>query len=183
MIEEVKAWINDKLIGPDGFFDPSGFETSHTLYHTPLTWSFVLSLIDGITCPAPFRVAKGCSPYNELIRSVQRTSGNEPAYNFYVTDPDNALSILQWVHRCNYERHLGHLLESFERSPAEEGGCSWLGLTGVSRQWLLLHKYNQCNSFSISIHGSPKFCQAVAADVGVNVIPLPDLKSQGTDHD
>jgi hypothetical protein len=36
---------------------------------------------------------------------------------------------------------------------------------------VLLHKYNQCNSFGISVHGPPEFCRAVAAGVGVEAEP------------
>jgi len=168
MIEDMKAWVNSTLIGSDGYFAPFGFASNLTLYHTPLGGSFVLSLIDGSARPAPFRVPAGRSAYNELVRTVQRASGDEKAYWFYVTDPDNALSVLEWVHHCNYNHALDYWLESFERSPAAEGGCSWLGLAGLGRQWLLLHEYNQCNSFGISVHGTIEFCRTVAAGIGID---------------
>ncbi len=94
----------------------------------------MLSVIDGSTRPAAFRVPSG-SGYCELIRVVRRVSADEPAYWFYGTDPDNALSVLSWLHRCHYDHALDHRLESFETEPAREGGCSWLGLAGGSRQW------------------------------------------------
>lgn len=171
MIEDVKSWISGTLIGSDGYFAPTGFEASLSLYHTKLGGSFVLSLIDGSARPAAFRVPQGRSAYNELVRLVQRVSGDEQAYWFYVADPDNALSVLEWVHRCYYDHALDYRLESFERTPAAEGGCSWLGLVGASRRWLLLHEYNQGNSFGISIHGPAEFCRAVAAGVGVEAEP------------
>jgi uncharacterized protein (TIGR03067 family) len=61
--------------------------------------------------PGPFRVASG-SGYCERIRVVRRVSADEPAYWIYGTDPNN-------------------------RDRAGEG-CSWLGLAGESRRWLLL---------------------------------------------
>lgn len=167
MIEDMKAWVSGTLIGPDGYFSPTGFDASLTLYHTPLGGSFVLSIIDGSARPAPFHVPEGRSMYNELVRAAQRASGGEPAYWFYVTDSDNALSVLEWMHRCNYDDALDHCLESFERTPAVEGVFSWLGLAGASRKWLLLHEYSQCNSFGMSVHGPPDLCRAVATGVGI----------------
>jgi hypothetical protein len=165
--EDMKAWVSGTLIGPDGYFAPTGFPSSRTLYHTPLAGSFVLTLIDGSARPAPFRVPEGRSAYGELVRVVQRVSAGEPAYWFYGTDPDNALSVLEWVHRCHYDHDPGYRLEAFERSPAAEGGRSWLGLAGGSRRWLLLHESDPSTSFSISVHGRPEFCQEVASGVGI----------------
>lgn len=173
MIEDMRTWVSATLIGQNGYFAPTGFESSLALYHTRLAGSFVLSLIDGTASPAPFRVPEGRSAYNELVRAVQRASDGESAYWFYVTDPDNAQSMLEWVHRCHFEHALDYRLESFERTPAAQGGCSWLGLAGASRRWLLLHEYNQCNSFGLSIHGPLAFCRAVAAGVGVQAEPVP----------
>jgi hypothetical protein len=166
VVEDMTAWINGALMGPDGYFTPTGFEYSLPLYNTPLSGSFVLSVIDGSAHPAPFRVPSG-SGYCELIRSVQRVSTDEPACWFYGTDPDNAVSVLSWVRQCNYDHALDHALESFETEPAREGGCAWLGLAGESRRWLLLHEYSSCNSLGITIHGPAEFCRAVAAKVGI----------------
>jgi hypothetical protein len=165
-VDDVRAWIDGTLIGSDGYFAPTGFASSVPLYQTPLRGSFVLSVIDGSARLAPFRVPDGRSAYNELIRVVRRVSADEPAYWFYGTDPDNALSVLSWVHRCHYEHALDYRLGSFETEPAQEGGRSWLGLAGQSRRWLLLHEYNPCNSFAITVHGPSEFCRAVAAGVG-----------------
>ncbi len=74
-----------------------------------------------------------------------------------------------WVHRCHYDHALDHPLESFETEPAREGGSSWLGLVGGSRQWLLLHEYSPFNSFAISVHGPSEYCRAVATGVGIGL--------------
>jgi hypothetical protein len=167
MIEEIRAWITGRLIDADGYFSPAGFEFAVSLYSTPLSWSFVLSLIDGGTQPAPFRVADGRSKYEELIRAVKQASRNEAAFWFYITDPDNCHSVLEWVEPCHYDHTLHAHLQWFETSPADEGGCSYLGLAGSSKQWLLLHEYNRANSFGISLHGPSEFCRQVAASVGI----------------
>jgi hypothetical protein len=166
VVEDVTAWINGTLIGPDGYFSPTGLEYSLSLYDTPLSGSFVQSMIDGSARPAPFRVLSG-SGYCELIRSVRRLSADEPACWFYGTNPDNALSVLSWVRPCHYDHALDYALESFETEPAREGGCAWLGLASPSRRWLLLHEYSPCNSFGISVHGPAIFCREVAARVGI----------------
>ena len=167
MLDNVAAWINRTLIGPDGYFAPNGFEFTLPLYHSPLHGSFLLSVIDGSAQPATFSVPSGRSPYNEPIRTVRHVSEDDPAFWFYGTNPDNALSLLSWVHRCHYDHALDYRLESFETEPAAEGGCSWLGLASASRKWLLLHEYSPSNSFDISVHGTLGFCQAVAAGVGL----------------
>ena len=168
VIEDVRAWIDGTLNGPDGYFAPTGFASVLPLYHTALRGSFVLSMITGTARPAPFRVPDGRSAYHELIQAVRRASADEPAYWFYGTDPDNALSVLSWVRRCHYEHALDHALQSFETEPADEGGCSWLGLVGESRRWMLLHEYDPGNSFAINVHGPPEFCRAVAAGLGAD---------------
>jgi len=160
--------VNGTLIGPDGYFSPTGFASSLPLYHTPLHGSFVMSVIDGSARPASFRVPEGHSAYNELIRVVRRESADEPACWFYGTDPDNCLSVLAWVHQCHYNHALDGCLESFETTPAVQGGVSWLGLSGVSRRWLLLHEYSPHDSFAITFHGPPEFCRTVAAGVGAD---------------
>ena len=171
MVEDVRSWVNGTLIGSDGYFSPTGFASSLPLYHTPLYGSFVLSVIDGSASPAPFRVPDRRSAYKELIRVVRRVSADEPACWFYGTDPDNCLSVLAWVHRCHYDHALDGCLESFETTPAVQGGCSWLGLVGESQRWLLLHEHSPHNSFAISVHGPPEFCRAVAAGVGADAEP------------
>ena len=172
MVEDVRAWITGRLIGPDGYFAPIGFASSITLYHTSRSTARLCCPSSMAAArPAPFRVPDGRSAYHELVRVVRRVSADEPAYWFYGTDPDNALSVLSWVRRCHYDHALDHPLESFETEPAQEGGCSWLGLMGESQWWLLLHEYSPCNSFGITVHGSPEFCQAVAAGVGAEAEP------------
>lgn len=167
MVEKMTAWIGTELIGPDRYFAPTGFESSLVLYHTELPDSFVLAVIEGSTRPAPFRVPKGQSSYRELVRAVHRLSDEAPACWFYITDPDNCFSILEWVRPCGDGDSPGWWLECFERNPAAQGGISWLGLAGADRRWLLLHEYNQGNSFEISIYGPSDFCRAVAVHMGV----------------
>jgi hypothetical protein len=79
VLEEMKAWIDGTLIGPDLYFATTAFKSSRSLYWTSLGGSFLLSLIDGSAGPAAFRVLEGRSKYNELIRVVQRLSAAEPA--------------------------------------------------------------------------------------------------------
>ncbi len=86
---------------------------------------------------------------------------DEQAYWFYVTDPDNALSLLSWVRICNYEYAVEYHLSSFETSPTPEGGVARLGLIGAGTQWMLLHEHNPCNDFKIEFHGSVAMCRAV----------------------
>lgn len=164
----MKEWIARVLIGSDGYFVPQGFESSLQLYLTPLSGSFLLSLLDGIATPLPFLVCEGRSRYAELIRAVQRGSDYETANWFYITNPDNALSILEWVRPLRREHPVDVWLDEFERSPAKEGGVAFLGLAPDSKRWLLLHEYEQSESFKITVHGAADFCARVAEAVGLS---------------
>jgi hypothetical protein len=95
---------------------------------------------------------------NELVRQVAQVTGRERAFWFYVTDPDNCLSVVNWVRTCNYECALDSQLSNFETEPAIQGGVSRLGLLGSSGQWLLLHEYHPDEEFSISFHGPLTTC-------------------------
>ena len=79
-----------------------------------------------------------------------------------IYDPDNALSVLSWVRACYYECASEYNLNSFETSPAPEGGVSWLGLLDADKKWMLLHTLNPCNEFRIDFHGTPSICDTLS---------------------
>ena len=153
-----RDWIGSRLIGPDSHFAPNGFEASVTVYRIQMRGSFLASLINGVQEMTSFSAPSGRYRYNELVRQVAQVTGREPAFWFYVTDPDNCLSVVNWVHACNYECALDSPLSSFETELAVQGGVSRLGLVGGSGQWLLLHEYHSDEEFSISFYGLLTIC-------------------------
>jgi len=158
---EIETWIQSTQFDADGCFRPTGFDRTVTLYETPVEWSFVLALIDGSGKAASFSDGSGRSQYQQLISAVRSATNDQQAYWFYGYDPDNALSILSWVRENNYEYATEWNLNSFETSPAPEGGVSWLGLVASDKQWMLLLEHNPCNDFKITFHGTDDLCALV----------------------
>lgn len=154
-------WITSRLIGPDSYFAPNGFDATLIVYRIRMRGSFLASLINGVQEMVSFSAPDGRYRYNELVRQVGQVTRGERAFWFYVTDPDNCLSHVSWVRACNYEWALDSPLSSFETEPAVQGGISRLGLVGGSGQWLLLHKYHPDEEFSISFHGPLALCDAL----------------------
>src|SRR6056297_376722 len=158
---EIETWIQSTQFDADGYFVPTGFGRTVTLYQTPVEWSFVLALIDGSGKAASFSDGTGRSQYQQLIAAVRSVTNDQQAYWFYGYDPDNALSVLSWVRENNYEYATEWNLNSFETSPAPEGGVSWLGLVASDKQWMLLLEHNPCNDFKITFHGTADLCALV----------------------
>ena len=160
--DAIETWLRSTQFSDDRYFSPSGFEDSVQLYHTPLDLSFVQTVIDGTSRHAPFSNKNDGSRYQALVDAIRTVTEDEPAYWFYVTDPDNAVSLLSWIRVCNYEYAVEYHLSCFETSPAPEGGLAQLGLVGEDTRWMLLHQHNPCNDFRIEFHGSTALCSAVA---------------------
>ena len=105
-----------------------------------------------------------------MITTINALANNELAFAFYGRNPDNALSVLSWVRECTPEQAC-HTLVSFEIAPAEEGGVSWLGMTGKSMEWLLLHELDPGELFTITAYGAPQFCLELASSLGIEHLP------------
>ncbi|WP_028487592.1 hypothetical protein [Thiothrix lacustris] len=161
MSSKIKDWILTKQFSADGYFSPRGFAREVTLYQTQLDHSFFLSMFNGIAKASSFADGTDRSQYRQLISAIQSVTNKQQAYWFYGIDPDNALSLLSWVRENNYDYNTEWLLNSFESSPAPQGGVSWLGLVATDKQWLLLFEHNPGNVFRITLHGSHDLCSAV----------------------
>ncbi len=121
----------------------------------------MLALIDETARAASFSDGTGRSQYQQLISAIRSATHDQQAYWFYGYDPDNALSVLSWVRENNYEYASEWNLNSFETSPAPEGGISWLGLVASDKKWMLLMEHNPCNEFKITFHGTLKLCTTI----------------------
>ena len=162
MTEAITRWIESTQFSTDGIFTPSGFDHHLPIYETPHELSFVLAVIDGTSQPLPFSAKPHGSRYDRLIDAVIASTHKSGAFWFYGYDPDNALSVLSWVRACYYECASEYNLNSFETSPAPEGGVSWLGLLDADKKWMLLHTLNPCNEFRIDFHGTPSICDTLS---------------------
>ena len=167
----VESFVNDQLIGSNQYLSPATtFPCSAAIYQTPLLNSFVQTVIDGISRPASFPNQSVGFPYRQLLSCVKTLTDNEPFFAFYGRDPDNALSMLSWVRTCTYEQ-AHNMLKSFELAPAEQGGGSWLGFTGNSTEWLILHELEPGESFNINAYGTKHFCKEITLLLGVDHVP------------
>jgi hypothetical protein len=165
MTNAIKTWIESTQFSCRGIFTPTGFEHRLRIYETPHELSFVLAVIDGTTQPMPFSEKNHGSRYDRLIDAVMTATNQCDAFWFFGYDPDNVLSVLSWVRACNYELASEYNLNSFETSPAPEGGVSWLGLLDANKEWMLLHTLNPCNEFSIDFFGTTDLCDSIAASL------------------
>ncbi len=153
-MQELENWIYKTLVDENEFLSTSFFDKKFAIYYTPLSNSFLATIINGSGLPASYKVSPGEFQYNHIIRQVAAVTKQESAVWFYYTVLDNSVGQLNSVWECNYNHCLDYPLEKFEREPAEEGGVSYLGLLSKNKSWLLLHSYEPCESFEISFHGS-----------------------------
>ena len=164
----IESFVNDRLIGSNQYLSPAAaFQCSAIIYKTPLLNSFVQTVIDGISRPASFPNQNIAFPYRQLISSVRTLTPDEPSFAFYGRDPDNALSMLSWVRPCTFEQ-VHDALASFELAPAEQGGDSWLGFTGKSTKWMILHELTPGESFNIVAYGTKHFCRELTLTLGID---------------
>ena len=165
--QDLQLWIS-KTQFISGYLEPTGFEASQILHATSLEegeFDFCPWLLgEKATYRAPFEDTAGKSACNRLLRSVRATCGSEPAHWFYITEPDSACSVLEWVKPCDYDRLYSWegWLEPFIETPAAEGGGSWLGLIGEGRRWLLLQRFSPFGEYVISVHEPSEFCCEMA---------------------
>jgi len=93
----VSKWIAQNL-WDENYFSAALFPRSVRLYRTPLDSPMLVRIIDGTTVGAKwskFRLGK----FTLLVNTIKELTRREAAFWFYITDPDNALSIIEWVGR------------------------------------------------------------------------------------
>ena len=171
LFSTITSFINERLIDSDRYLAPEKtLGTGVTLYETRLFNSFVQTVIEGSAIPAPFQTATGRSRYKNLLNAIADASGNEQACVFYGCDPDNAMSVLSWVRPCVYDT-ASHWLSTFETSPADEGGNSWLGIADATTTWTLLHELEPSECFKITLYGPQEFRTKVTNSLGISTGP------------
>ena len=168
-VAEAEAWILEALRDDDCLYiRPRGYEQSVRLYATRLSGGFLATLIDGREASARFGVPASEFAYPGLLRALARLTESEACFWFYVTDPDNALSLLQWTLPNNPGSTSDQHLKAFEQTPARQGGCSHLGLLAAGARWLLWHSHIPDEEFEITFHASRPLCQALLAALGLH---------------
>ena len=179
--ELIKSWAEENLISKDEewplFEIYENFETRQSkfgietvIYSVGLSSNLLVSLIDGVAPPANFK-------YTDLMKSIQTASSSESCFWIRINEPDNCLAIIEevWEHTWQHDYSQDYQLEELERSPAAEGGCSYLCLVPASKSWILTHELNPNNDFTISIHSNEKFRDDVLSILGVS--PVADARA------
>lgn len=172
-LRELATWVRKHLISSDPAYpifeiysdfsnrkSKLGKET--VLYSARIPDSFVLAVIEGNVTPAPFK-------YADLMKAVMSATNEQPCYWVYITEPDNALAVVEQLrpHRWEALYSQYYQLEAFEKNPAAEGGCSYMCLLPEDKSWLLVHELIPMDSFTISLHSDENFSERVLGMLGV----------------
>ena len=150
----VQAWIETELWA-DGYFCPSRLGSPVELFRSGVSYPLVASLVDGCRGTPTWSSFGSLSPTDSLFRRVRGLVRRHGASWFYITDPDNALSVFHWSKVIDADVFRPWELAEFERNPAEQGGCSHLGIAFHSKQGLLVFSLGA--AFVIDSYGSPEF--------------------------
>jgi len=150
----VQAWIETELWA-DGYFCPSRLGSPVELFRSGVSRPLVASLVDGCRGTPTWSSYSSLSPTDSLFRRVRGLVRRYGASWFYITDPDNALSVFHWSKVIDADAFGPWELAEFERNRAVEGGCSHLGIAFHSKQGLLV--FSLCDAFVIDSYGSPEF--------------------------
>lgn len=174
--QDLRSWVLNNLFSNDidgSLFEiyedfesrKSKFGIETVLYSVKLSDSFILAIIEGTIPPAEFK-------YRDLMSSICKASSEEKCYWVYITEPDNCIAVLEEarLHYWGKEYSQDYQLQSFEKKPAAEGGCSYMCLIPESKSWILVHEMNPLNDFTIAIHSNEKFREDVLTSLSVSEV-------------
>lgn len=159
------AWINSSLFGPDSYFSPSRFESVVTVCSANLCGDKLAEISDQ-NGAGGLSAFEGRLRYSTVIRELVRLGNQERAYLFYLTDPDNCMSILNWVREYRYEWGLDEVVLQFVKEPTAQGGAARLGILACDGQWMLLHEFFHDEELLISLHGPRSLRVELASAIG-----------------
>lgn len=148
----IQTWIEHDLWA-DGYFTPTLAGDQQELFRSGISFPLITSLINGCHGKPTWDLQPSESPTNALFQSVRPLVKNRGASWFYITDPDNAFSILHWVKAIAPDEFNEYPLQEFELNPADQGGVSYLGLAFHDQQGILVFELNS-EFFSLSFYGS-----------------------------
>ena len=156
----VQAWIEQSL-WKDCYFVPSLAGEGVEIFRSGVSFPLLASLIDG--CHGTPHWPQGASrsltaALFDAIRPLVRRDG---ASWFYITDPDNALSVFHWEKVIDPDFLNEFQLQEFELRPAEEGGTSCLGIAFHHGEGLLVFELSNC--FTICYYGTPRRIEELKA--------------------
>jgi len=148
-----EKWIVTKL-WRDSYFTPSNFDEAFEMYRCGLSTTLLASLLDGCGGEPVWCRDLPLTNSNTLFKHLKTFSHRVGGCTFlYITDPDNALSIIHWERVMDDDCSWGLLLEEFERNPAQEGGTSYL-VCAFNNQKSVVVFEKDVEDFMITFYGT-----------------------------
>lgn len=144
----MNEWIKNDLWG-ENYFEPERLGPKTVLYTVTFDGPLVGLLIDGHVAHSPWLT-------DEFFDRLRPLAERHPCSWLYITDPDDALSIVQWEQPYDPDWFTRRRLWVFETSPADEGGRCHLVLAFHDRRGIVVFVFHPCQSFEISFYGHPE---------------------------
>ena len=161
-------WIENEL-WKDRYFSPDLLPERLELFRCGLSWPLIATIIDGYANEPNWTRDIPLSNTNTLFQRLKDYSAIVGGSSFvYITDPDNALSIIQWERVVDDLNYWQAQLEELQVNPAVEGGTSYLVLAFNDRESVVVFELDP-EEFCISFYGTK-----VAKDKFTDKIKLPN---------
>lgn len=148
---EIKKWIKEHL-WEDDYFTPEKLGPKHNIYSSNYRWPLITSLIEGNGTKATWNLTNERGLTESFFQSVKPLISRYNASWFYVTDPDNALSVFEWEKEIDSKYFNDYELKEFQENPAKEGGSMYLGILLHSLDGMILFDLSQI--FEINFYGT-----------------------------
>lgn len=158
------SWVESKL-WDDRYFDPTKLSAGVEVFRSRLSFPLVASLIDGCHGAPQWEREQHETPTDALFRALRGLVQRYGASWIYITDPDNALSVVQWEKEIDPEYFNSYQLIEFEKNPAEEGGASFLCVAFHDREGIVVIECE--TSLNITLYGTSARMDAMLESLGV----------------
>ena len=147
----IRTWIKqDAWRGL--YFKPTLLGDEFEIFRSGASFPLVTSLVDGCQSEPNWAREPAEAPTDALFASLKPIVARLGASWFYVTDPDNALSLLEWEEEINPDSFNSLILQEFETNRAVEGGTSYMCIAFHDRSGLIVFRLD--NYFRICFYGS-----------------------------
>jgi hypothetical protein len=157
-------WIKDSL-WEGGYFDPDAFAEKRVLFSHPWRGPLVALLFEKNLHLPSWRCDSDGSYIEALFARLRAAAEVFPCSWCYITDPDDALSVVIWEGSVTKLGCHSGLLGCFEHEPAEQGGSQYLCLIFDDRKGLFV--FSRKKGFELSYYGSDERWRMVALEMGL----------------
>ena len=159
---KIEEWVTTSL-WEDGYFVPEKLGISVELYRSGASFPLVTSLIDGCGVIADWSNEPGLSKTDTFFKRLRGMVRRHGASWFYVTDPDNVMSVFKWEETINPDLFNSWKLQEFETNRAAEGGISRLGIGFHDGRGMIIFELD--STFTITGYGTDEFIDDVNAAI------------------